>query len=61
MEKELFNKIYNVIHSCVDRRQLNYALRYLDIALERDFIEPEFYQSIYLSIYLNKKKELEKN
>jgi hypothetical protein len=61
MKNDLFIKIYKVIHSCIDRRQLYYALRYLDIALEKEFIEPEFYQAIYLNIYLDKKKELKKN
>ena len=59
MKNEIFIKIYNVIQSCIDRRQLFYALRYLDLAVEKGFIEPEFREAIYLNIYLNKKKELE--
>ena len=58
MKNEIFIKIYNVIHSCIDRRQLFYALRYLDQAEKGGFIDPEFRQSIYLNIYLDKKREI---
>ena len=58
MKNEIFIKIYNVIHSCIDRRQLFYALRYLDQAEKGGFIDPKFRQAIYLNIYLDKKREI---
>ena len=50
MENEIFIKIYRVIHSCIDRRQLYYAGKYLDLAEEKGFIDQEFRRAIYFNI-----------
>lgn len=60
MKNEIFIKIYKVIHSCINRRQLYYAGKYLDLAEERGFIDKEFKRAIYLNVYLDKQRELEK-
>ena len=61
MENEIFIKIYKVIRSCINRRQLYYAGKYLDLAEEKGFIDQEFKRAIYFNIYLDKQKELEKD
>ena len=60
MKNEIFIKIYKVIHSCINRRQLYYAQRYLELAEEKGFIDREFSRAIYLNIYLDKQRELDK-
>jgi len=59
MKNEIFIKIYNVIHSCETMQQLVWAHKYLDLASENGYIDPEFRQAIFFSVYLDKKKELE--
>ena len=61
MKNEIFIKIYRVIHSCINNRQLYYAHKYLDMAESNGYIDPEFRQAIYYNIYLNKKRELDNN
>ena len=59
MKNEIFIKIYRVIHSCIDRRQLYYAGKYLELAEEKGFIDQEFRRAIYFNIYLDKQREID--